>query len=55
MDRVVPAQTMNRMFAQAEKQGADAVVGIRFVTAQIGQGSAELVAYGTAVKMRSSN
>ncbi|MFU8832209.1 MAG: YbjQ family protein [Wenzhouxiangella sp.] len=44
-------EALNRMIAQAEQQGAEAVVGIRFVTAQIGQGSAELVAYGTAVKL----
>jgi uncharacterized protein YbjQ (UPF0145 family) len=44
-------EAMNRMVGQAEQQGADAVVGIRFVTAQVGAGSAELVAYGTAVKL----
>lgn len=44
-------EAMNRMVEQAEQQGADAVVGIRFVTAQVGTGSAELVAYGTAVKL----
>jgi uncharacterized protein YbjQ (UPF0145 family) len=44
-------EAMNRMIEQAESQGADAVVGIRFVTAQVGAGSAELVAYGTAVKL----
>ncbi|MGB0514437.1 MAG: YbjQ family protein, partial [Wenzhouxiangellaceae bacterium] len=32
-------EALNRMIAQAEQQGADAVVGVRFVTAQIGQGS----------------
>lgn len=44
-------EALNRLVAQAEQQGADAVVGIRFITAQIGTGSAELVAYGTAVKL----
>ena len=44
-------EAMNRMIEQAQQQGADAVVGIRFVTAQVGAGSAELVAYGTAVKL----
>ena len=46
-------EALNRMIAQAESQEADAVVGIRFVTAQIGAGTAELVAYGTAVSLRS--
>ncbi len=44
-------EATNRMIEQAESSGADAVVGIRFITAQIGAGSAELVAYGTAVKL----
>lgn len=44
-------EAMNRMVEQAEQQGADAVVAVRFVTAQVGTGSAELVAYGTAVKL----
>lgn len=45
-------EALNRMIEQAEAQGADAVVGIRFITAQVGTGSAELVAYGTAVTLR---
>lgn len=48
-------EALNRMIAQAEQQGADAVVGIRFITAQVGAGSAEMVAYGTAVKLRDKN
>ncbi|MDT8408380.1 MAG: heavy metal-binding domain-containing protein [Wenzhouxiangellaceae bacterium] len=45
-------EALKRMIAQAEQQGADAIVGIRFITAQISRGSAELVAYGTAVRLR---
>lgn len=45
-------EAVNRMIEQARSQGADAVVGIRLVTAQIAAGSAELLAYGTAVKLR---
>lgn len=45
-------EALNRMIAQAEQQQANAIVGIRFITAQIGAGSAELVAYGTAVRLR---
>ena len=40
-----------RMEAEAEGLGADAVVGVRFVTAEVAQGAAEILAYGTAVKL----
>ncbi len=40
-----------RMTAEAESQGADAVINVRFVTAQVMAGAAELLAYGTAVKL----
>ena len=43
-------ESMNRMMAQAEKLGADAVINVRFMTSQVMAGSAELMAYGTAVK-----
>ena len=36
----------------ADQVGADAVVGFRFITSPVMQGSAELLAYGTAVKLR---
>ncbi len=39
-----------RMIAQAQSMGADAVVGFRYVSSEIAQGAAEVVAYGTAVK-----
>jgi uncharacterized protein YbjQ (UPF0145 family) len=39
------------MIAQAETLDADAVVGIRLVTSQVSTGAAELLAYGTAVKL----
>lgn len=42
-------QAIDRMTAEAEKLGADAVVGIRFVTTEMMQGAAELLCYGTAV------
>jgi uncharacterized protein YbjQ (UPF0145 family) len=44
-------QTLDRMIAEAESLGADAVIGIRFTTSSITQGAAELLAYGTAVKL----
>jgi uncharacterized protein YbjQ (UPF0145 family) len=45
-------ESMRRMEVQAEKLGADAVVNLRYVTSQVMTGAAELLAYGTAVKLR---
>ena len=42
-------QAIDRMTAVAEELGADAVVGVRFATAGIMAGAAEVLAYGTAV------
>ena len=47
------AEAMNRMVAEAEKLGADAVVQVRYNTADVMQGTAELLAYGTAVRLKS--
>ena len=41
---------MQRMIDDAEKLGADAIVGMRYATAQTMHGAAELIAFGTAVK-----
>ncbi len=40
-----------RMVKEAEALGADAVVNIRFTTSNVMQGMAEILAYGTAVKL----
>lgn len=40
----------DRMVAEAEAMGADAIVNVRFATSAIVQGAAEVIAYGTAVK-----
>ncbi len=45
-------ESMNRLVAQAEKVGANAVVNVRFVTSQVMAGAAEMLAYGTAVKLK---
>ena len=45
-------QAIDRMIADAQSKGADAVVGFRFATSPVMQGSAELLAYGTAVKLK---
>ena len=44
-------EALQRMIEQAEKMGADAIVGTRFVTSMVMSGAAEMVAYGTAVKV----
>ncbi|MEA4815794.1 MAG: YbjQ family protein [Lachnospiraceae bacterium] len=41
-----------RMIEEAEKLGADAVVNVRYGSSSVMQGAAELVAYGTAVKIK---
>ncbi|MDD3622193.1 MAG: heavy metal-binding domain-containing protein [Methanofollis sp.] len=43
---------LERMETEAEKRGADAVIALRFSTAEAMPGAAELMAYGTAVKFR---
>ena len=42
-------QAIMRMVEQAESMGANAIVGMRFVTSMVMQGASELLAYGTAV------
>lgn len=44
------ALATKRMVEDAEAQGADAVVCMRYVSASVMQGAAEVMAYGTAVK-----
>ena len=41
-----------RMVDDAEALGADAVVGLRYGSASVIQGAAEVIAYGTAVKFK---
>ena len=45
-------QSIDRMLADAESKGADGIVCVRFTTSAVLQGSAELLAYGTAVKLK---
>ncbi len=42
-------EAMNRMLAQAQELGANAVVNVRFSTSSVTQGAAELYCYGTAI------
>ena len=45
-------QALDRMTAEAQARGADAVVGLRFSTSEVSKGAAEILAYGTAVRFR---
>ena len=44
------ALATKRMVEEAEAMGADAIVGVRYSSASVMQGAAEVMAYGTAVK-----
>ncbi len=44
-------QALQRLIDDARSMGADAVLNLRFTTAMIMQGTAEILAYGTAVKL----
>ncbi|MDO5685846.1 MAG: YbjQ family protein [Neisseria sp.] len=46
-------QAIDRMVAEAQKLGADAIVAVRLTTATISEAASEQMAYGTAVKLRS--
>ncbi len=44
-------EATERMLAQAEELGANAVINVRFSTSSVAQGAAELYVYGTAVQV----
>jgi len=46
------ALATKRMVAEAEELHADAVINIRYASAAVMQGAAEVMAYGTAVKFK---
>jgi uncharacterized protein YbjQ (UPF0145 family) len=45
-------QAEERMIEEAETLGADAVINVRFTTSSIADSGAEILAYGTAVRLR---
>jgi uncharacterized protein YbjQ (UPF0145 family) len=45
-------QALQRMMQDAEKLNADAIIGVRISTAMVTGGAAEILAYGTAVKLQ---
>lgn len=46
------ALATKRMVEEAEKLGADAIVGVRYASASLMQGAAEVMAYGTAIRFK---
>jgi uncharacterized protein YbjQ (UPF0145 family) len=46
-------EAMQRMVIDADRMGADAVLNVRFTTSTVMMGCAEILAYGTAVKLSS--
>ena len=48
-------QSIDRMIVEAKSKNANAIVAMRFTTSQVMQGAAELLAYGTAVKLQPKN
>ncbi len=45
-------QAIQRMVEDAEKQGANAIIGMRFTTSMVMQNAAEILAYGTGVVLQ---
>ncbi len=45
-------EAFNRMVNEAITMKADAIIGIKYSTSMIMQGAAEMLAYGTAVKLK---
>ena len=42
------------MIEEADSLGADAIIGVRFQTSMVMQGAAEMLCYGTAVKLEAA-
>lgn len=45
-------EAFDRMVEEAKKLKADAIIGMRFATSMVMQGASEMLAYGTAVKLK---
>ena len=45
-------EALERMIADADRIGADAIINVRFMTAMVMAGCSEILAYGTAVKLK---
>ncbi len=44
-------QSIDRMVQSAEEKGADAIIGIRLTTSMVQKHAAEILVYGTAVRL----
>jgi uncharacterized protein YbjQ (UPF0145 family) len=47
-------QAIDRMIEEAQALGADAVVAVRFQTSEVMTGAAEMLCYGTAVRLKAT-
>ncbi|HEV2613843.1 MAG TPA: YbjQ family protein [Gammaproteobacteria bacterium] len=47
-------QSLDRMIAEAEMLGANAILSVRFITSEVGTVCSEMLAYGTAVRVESN-
>jgi uncharacterized protein YbjQ (UPF0145 family) len=47
-------QAIDRMIEEAQALGADAIIGVRFQTSMVMSGAAEMLCYGTAVKLEAA-
>ena len=47
-------QALDRMTDDAQRMGADAIIGVRFTSTEVMSSAAEFVAYGTAVKLENA-
>lgn len=45
-------QAINRMIADGQELESDAIINVRFMTSMVLQGSSEILAYGTAVRIQ---
>lgn len=45
-------EALRKIIAEAEKMGADAIVSLRFSTTAVMSGAAEILVYGTAVRLK---
>lgn len=45
-------QALERLIKDGQKLGADAIINVRFTSSTIMQGASEILAYGTAVKLK---
>ena len=45
-------QALSRMIEDGKRMGADAIVNVRLTTSMVMQGASEILAYGTAVKLK---